>query len=235
MLRVLLVDDEPSIRLTMAEFLKRAGYEVVAAPDYTSALVVDRGSIDVAVIDINLPGKSGIDLLQELNSNEPYIPVIMITGEPNLAQIPDILRAGAYDFIVKPVVKDVILKAVSRAVERKRLADEKRRLEEEIRRHAEELECRVAERTAELAGAHKFLETVLDSSTEYAIVATDTGGRITLFNRGAEHIFGYPAEEAARVAVRTVREDLAAHGDLDVTFACFDDAMLRLYEKDLAA
>ena len=48
-------------------------------------------------------------------------------------------------------------------------------------------------------------------------------------------IYGYPAEAATRIAVRTVREDLAALGDLDVTFACFDDAMLRLYEKELAA
>jgi signal transduction histidine kinase len=157
--KVLLVDDEPSIRLTMGEFLKRAGYSVVTAADYESAAVHDADDLDVAVIDINLPGKSGIQLLQKLTATDVYLPVIMITGEPNLSVLPEIVRAGAYDFIAKPIVKDVLLNAVGRAAEKKRLTDEKRQLEEEIKRYAEELELRVAERTAELVETHQRLVT----------------------------------------------------------------------------
>lgn len=157
MFRVLLVDDEPSLRLTLTEFLKRAGYEVIAAPDYPSAVMVGKGSYDVAVIDINLPGRSGIELLHEINSRESYVPVIMITGEPNLSVIPEIVRAGAYDFLAKPVVKEVLLKAVARATEKKLLSAEKQRLEEEIKQRAADLEVRVAERTAELIEAHDRL------------------------------------------------------------------------------
>jgi len=156
---VLLVDDEPSIRLTMGEFLRRAGYSVLIAADYDSAVTHKAEDLDVAVIDINLPGKSGIQLLQELSKTETYIPVIMITGEPNISLIPEIVRAGAYDFIAKPIVKDVLLNAVARAAEKKRLTDEKRRLEQEIKRYAEELEIRVDERTAELIETHKRLVT----------------------------------------------------------------------------
>ena len=105
MFRVLLVDDEPSLRLTLTEFLKRAGYEVFAVADFQSAMLLGSGSFDVAVIDINLPGRSGIELLQEINSRDAYVPVIMITGEPNLSVMPEIVRAGAYDFLAKPVVK----------------------------------------------------------------------------------------------------------------------------------
>src|SRR5215210_6385128 len=101
---VLLVDDEPSLRLTMGEFLKRAGYTVLSAADYESAGMHTADDIDVAVIDINLPGKSGIELLKKLCCAEIYIPVIMITGEPNLSVIPEIVRAGAYDFIAKPKI-----------------------------------------------------------------------------------------------------------------------------------
>jgi two-component system sensor histidine kinase HydH len=156
--KILLVDDEPSIRLTMSEFLRRAGYEVAAAADFSEACALTAdGPVDAAVVDINLPGKSGIELLEELGSREPYVPVIMITGEPSLALVPEIVRAGAYDFIAKPVVKDVLLKAVARAVEKKRLTDEKRALEEEVRRHAAELERRVEERTRELVEAHGAL------------------------------------------------------------------------------
>lgn len=160
MFRVLLVDDEPSIRLTMGEFLKRAGYSVLIAQDYDSAAVHNTEDLDVAVVDINLPGKSGIQLLQRLCEDDyNYVPVIMITGEPNLSVIPEIVRAGAYDFIAKPIIKDVLLKAVARAAEKKRLTDEKRLLEQEIKRYAEELELRVDERTAELVETHKRLVT----------------------------------------------------------------------------
>ena len=154
---VLLVDDESSLRLTMGEFLRRAGYSVLLEPDYDGAARHKAEDLDVAVVDINLPGKSGIQLLHKLSSSEVYVPVIMITGEPNLSVLPEIVRAGAYDFIAKPIVKDVLLNAVARAAEKKRLTDEKRRLEEEIKRYAEELETRVAERTAELVETHKQL------------------------------------------------------------------------------
>lgn len=157
MFRVLLVDDEPSIRLTMAEFLRRAGYEVFAAADSETAFLYGNAGMDVAVVDINLPGRSGIELLDEINSRDPYVPVIMITGEPNLSVIPDIVRAGAYDFLAKPVVKDVLIKAVGRAAEKKCLTDEKSRLELEVKQHTEDLEMRVAERTAELVLAHDRL------------------------------------------------------------------------------
>ena len=156
--KVLLVDDEPNIRWTMAEFLKREHYDAVTASDFDGALsILDSTEIDAAVIDIILPRKSGIELLKELRSRDSAIPVIMITGEPNLSQLPEIVRAGAYDFISKPVVKHVLVKAVARAVEKKHLNDERRRLEQEIREYAEQLEARVAERTSELAEAQARL------------------------------------------------------------------------------
>jgi signal transduction histidine kinase len=141
----------------MGEFLKRAGYSVFTAADYDSAVVYKAEDLDVAVIDINLPGKSGVQLLQQLRSADVYLPIIMITGEPNLSVMPEIVRAGAYDFIAKPIVKDVLLKAVARAAENKRLTDDKRRLEQEIKLYAEELEKRVEERTAELVETHHRL------------------------------------------------------------------------------
>lgn len=157
MFRVLVVDDEPSLRLTLTEFLKRAGYEVFAAGDVQSALLLSNASFDVAVIDINLPGRSGIELLQEINSRDFYVPVIMITGEPNLAVMPEIVRAGAYDFLAKPILKDVLLKAVARATEKKLLSEAKLLLEQEVKQHAADLEVRIAERTAELIQVHDRL------------------------------------------------------------------------------
>ncbi len=156
--RVLVVDDEPNMRWTMGEFLKRAGYEPVQAADFDEAMAaLSDGDMDAAVVDIVMPGKNGIDLLKELSGRGSYVPVVMITGEPNSSLVPEIVRAGAYDFIAKPILKETLIKAVARAVERKRLVEEKTRLEEKVKRHAAELEVRVSERTAELVEVHRRL------------------------------------------------------------------------------
>src|SRR5215213_9124640 len=103
--RVLIVDDEPSIRLTLAASDAAQGAELFGSD----------GGVDVVVVDINLPGRSGIELLRELRERDPRVPVIVITGEPNVAHLPEIVRAGAYDFLAKPVLKDAITRAVARA------------------------------------------------------------------------------------------------------------------------
>ena len=194
--KVLLVDDEANIRWTMAEILKREGYEAITAPDFDGALsLLDANEIDAAIVDIVLPPKSGIEILKVLRDRKPDVPVIMITGEPNISQIPEIVRGGAYDFIPKPVVRDALIRAVRKAVETKRLRDEKARLERQNREYAEGLEQAVQERTRELEDAHGFLNTVLDSSTEYAIIALNADARILLFNHGAELMFGYKSAE----------------------------------------
>lgn len=209
--RVLVVDDEPNIRWTMAELLKREGFEVLTASDFDSAIsAVENNEVDAALVDIVLPQKSGIAFLKALHLRESYIPVIMTTGEPNISQIPEIVRAGAYDFLSKPVVKEALISAVTKAVEKKRLTEEKRSLEQQIKQHAERLELAVAERTRELAEAHDFLNTVLESSTEHAIIAIDAEGRVTLFNRGAELMFGYSAHDAMG---KVLSELIASHFD----------------------
>lgn len=191
------MDDEPNIRWTMSELLKREGYDALTACDFESAIsALDNNAIDAALIDIVLPSKSGIEILKTLQGREPYVPVIMVTGEPNISQMPEIVRAGAYDFLSKPVLKDALINAVSRAVAHKRLQDEKSKLEQQLKQHAKQLELTVSERTHELAEAHNFLNTVLDSSTQHAIIALDTRGLIMLFNRGAEIMLGYSAREA---------------------------------------
>jgi PAS domain S-box-containing protein len=214
--KILIVDDEPSIRFTVSEFLRREGYAVVAAADYDAALAAfAEGDFDAAVIDIVLPRKGGVLLLEELHARAPDLPVVMMTGEPNILILPEIVRAGAYDFLTKPVTKDVLLRAVNRAVERKRLSDQKRALELELVRHAEELEAAVVARTVELLEARNFLKAVVDSPVEYALVVTDTEGRITLFNRGAELMFRQRADAARGRPARELLGDGSDFGHAD--------------------
>jgi signal transduction histidine kinase len=185
MARVLLVDDEPNIRWTMAEFLSRQGFEPLTAPDYDSAMgILREQEVDVAVVDIILPGRTGIELLKEICEWPRYIPVLMMTGEPDLDRVPEMLRAGACDYMAKPVVKEALIEAVTRALDKKRAVDEKIRLDREMRSHAEELELLIEERTRDLATIEQANNEAMRSLQE----KLENSERVALLGRAAAQI-----------------------------------------------
>ena len=151
MARVLLVDDEKSIRLTLSQFLCAGGYEVKTAEDVgTAKKVLQENEFDVVVSDIMLPGVSGVGLLQFIREAAPHVPVIMMTGEPTVDTATEAVRAGASDYLTKPVGKDAILRSVANAAKMKALEDERRRLAVENTAYQQNLEELVHERTREL-------------------------------------------------------------------------------------
>jgi putative two-component system response regulator len=153
--RVLVVDDEKSVRLSVQQFLRDAEYEVDVAEDAQRArALLAHGLWDVVVTDIVLPGLSGVELLKAIRSSAPPdVQVIMMTGEPTVKTAAEAVRAGASDYLPKPVTKASILTSVRRAVETKRILDENRQLHVENRSYQENLEELVRQRTAELRDA----------------------------------------------------------------------------------
>ena len=163
MSRVLIVDDEKSIRFTLREFLVAAGHEVHVAADAHEALrLLDGARFDVVVCDIVLPQITGIELLKAIRHAAPVAQVIMITGEPTLDTATEALRLGAFDYLTKPVNKQAILRCVGNAARVKALEDDRRRLEAENQRHLENLEHLVEERTHHLSEANQQLSEALD-------------------------------------------------------------------------
>ncbi|MEE8390313.1 MAG: GAF domain-containing protein, partial [Anaerolineae bacterium] len=159
----LVVDDELSIRETFQAFLEDEGYDVTVAADFFEAeSFLAEHSYDVVVLDIVLPRVSGLNLLRRVRQVDESIPVIMITGEPDVSTAAESVRHGAYDYIAKPVTQKILNRVVGRAVEKKRLLDDKRRLEAENRAYQAELEKRVAERTAELKQRNQELATLIE-------------------------------------------------------------------------
>ena len=140
----------------MSEILRRQGHEALTASDFDSADAILRdANVDVAVIDVILPGKNGVDLLKALRRRDQDIPVLMMTGQPEVSLIPDILRAGPCDFMAKPVLKEDLIGGVARALQTRQLMQEKQRLEAAAKSHAVQLEGLVEERTGELADARR--------------------------------------------------------------------------------
>ena len=131
--RILIVDDEESLRLTFEMLLKRAGYEnVTGVSNFDDAIAtLEKENFDLIISDIVLQGASGIDLLRQIKEMGKICPVVMITGYPNIETAAEAVRLGAFDYVPKPVKKDELLKIVALALEKQELQKEKNRFEEQ--------------------------------------------------------------------------------------------------------
>ena len=126
---IALVDDDEDLRTSTAQLLRLAGFTVElfeAARPALAAIGSDFGG--VVVTDVRMPGMSGIELLGELQARDPSLPVVLITGHGDVAMAVDALKAGAWDFLVKPFDPDALVAAVTRAAKARSLELENRRL-----------------------------------------------------------------------------------------------------------
>jgi putative nucleotidyltransferase with HDIG domain len=164
MKKVLVVDDEKSIRLTFTKFLEREGFETKAHQNVSDALeCIGEFSPDVVVTDIIMPRYSGIELLKEIQKIAPDIPVIIMTGEPSLDTATDSVRLKAFDYLQKPVNKTELIRVVNQAYKFKKISDEKKELEKENREHKQNLEKLIVDRTGALKQAmHATISTILE-------------------------------------------------------------------------
>lgn len=103
MTKILVVDDEPNIVYLLTEFLKSMEYEVITAANGDEALEkVRQESPQVVLLDVNLPGKTGIEILREIKQEKPGTSVIMVTAVTEQDIGRRALELGAFDYILKP-------------------------------------------------------------------------------------------------------------------------------------
>lgn len=115
--RILLVDDDIASLEVLREVLARAGYDTVSAESgYEALKTVQRTSIDLALLDFNLPDTTGAELLQHIKRFQPNAPVIIMSANRSQGVKFDVFEAGAYTFISKPIDLPQLLKFVSRAL-----------------------------------------------------------------------------------------------------------------------
>jgi two-component system NtrC family response regulator/two-component system response regulator PilR (NtrC family) len=147
---ILIVDDEPQVRSTLAEALEFGGYDVDCAESANEALEkLSVRHFPVILTDMNMPGgPSGLDLLSEVHSRNPNIMVVIITGFATLDSAVGALKRGAYDFIQKPFKISEIEAVLDRALEHSRVL-------KELNQYHEELEKRVLTRTQEFRDFHR--------------------------------------------------------------------------------
>ncbi len=186
----LVVDDDPDIALVCSLHLEGAGYEVIEAG--TGQQAIELAAIkhpQVMVLDYMLPDLDGVEVLRRLKADPQTagIPVLMLTARTHKKDQAAAWEAGANDFMVKPFDGKAFVAAVGRAAEEGTDAPRRERAIEEI------------------ADARRAVDATLASlvrETADAVICKDLDGTITFWNDGAEHLYGWTAEEAVGASVR---------------------------------
>jgi PAS domain S-box-containing protein len=173
--RILVIDDEESIRFTFETFLSDEGYSVTTARDYGEALAMVEGSVfDLVFADIILGGgRTGIDLMREARERNLDCSFVIVTGAPNVESASEAVRLGAFDYISKPVHQGTLLRVAKMALRNKALNDEK----EKYRLNLE----------------------AIFRSVKDAIITVDEGLRVVELNRAAEKICGITRDARGKV------------------------------------
>ncbi len=171
--RVLIVDDDRALCETLELALSKRDFRCVSCTSARDALLATADAeFDVVVTDLNMREIDGIELCERLVANRPDVPVIVLTGFGSLETAVAAIRAGAYDFIAKPVQIDALVIALDRAIKHRHLRDEVRRLREEVGR---------THRFDELVGQSPIMKTVYDllarvAASDASVLVTGESG-----------------------------------------------------------
>ena len=155
-IRVLVVDDEETVRILLQRILQAAGYEAVIAANGKEALsVIADGGIDVVMLDIKMPGLSGVEVLGKISADWPDLCVIMVTAVADAQTAVTAMKLGAYDYITKPFDQDEALRKIHQAVAN---WQERLKLRQNITEKTERLQENFAELVASLSREHRLLQ-----------------------------------------------------------------------------
>lgn len=127
---ILVVDDHPSIQITIGDALKEHGYQVVAVSNGAAALNACKSHhFDLALIDLRMPGSmDGLSLLKQLRTSYAHMALIVLTGYATLDSAITALREHAQDFLIKPASLDQVLSSVERALSRSRIENQRQHI-----------------------------------------------------------------------------------------------------------
>jgi DNA-binding NtrC family response regulator len=213
-LRVLFVDDEKSLQEFMRSELPRLGHEVVVCPDGRTALkTLEKSSFDVAILDLRMPGMTGIELLEQLKQTTPDTEAIVMTGHASMETAIDAMRLGAFDYITKPCklaeIEAVLCKlAEKRSLERKNLA-----LQTRVR--AAEGPTVLVGNSPAMAGVHRLIATVAPTESTVLILGeTGTGKELvarTLYQQSKRAEMPFVPVNCGALSENLVESELFGH------------------------
>lgn len=136
-LELLIVEDEPSQREMLAEFLRKEGHWVMEAQDGSTALeIIKNRPLDVVIMDQKMPGMSGLEVLEKAKKIQPELDVLMVTAYGTVESAVEAMKKGAFDYLTKPIDLEELLITLGRLTERRTLIRENELLRERLRETA---------------------------------------------------------------------------------------------------
>jgi two-component system response regulator PilR (NtrC family) len=163
--RILVVDDEQSMREFLEIFLRREGYDVVTAPDVDTAVMhLEADEVDLVITDMQMPEKTGLDLLLAAREISPETILIVVTAFGTTDSAISAMKEGAYDYLTKPFKVEELRIVIEKALEKKLLSNENRRLRRELRGHS---------RDRNIIGHSRAMQAVYDLIAQVAETKTN--------------------------------------------------------------
>ena len=133
--KLLFIDDDAAVCDVVSATLTHRGFDVVCANAGADALVaLERDEFDAVVSDLNMPGMSGLELCRRAHATRPNLPVVLVTAFGSMETAVAAIRAGAYDFIAKPIQMPELLLTLERALEHRQLKEENKQLRDTVAR-----------------------------------------------------------------------------------------------------
>ena len=130
---VLIIDDDPDILILLEIFFSADGYRVITSSTGSEAIsIYKKNNIDLVITDFLMPTIDGLDILAAVRSSNKPIPVILITGHGSIEKAVDTMKAGAFDYLTKPINKEKLLITARKAIENRRLILENQQLKEQL-------------------------------------------------------------------------------------------------------
>lgn len=174
--RILVVDDEKSMRDFLEILLQKEGYQVVTAARGKRALeVLQDGPVDLVITDIRMPSMDGIDVLEEVKAHCPQVPVLMITAYAEAETAVEAMKKGAYDYIIKPFKVDELKLIIRNALEKKHLEEENTLLKREILERGEFLQ--IVWSSEKMQPVFEIIRKVADSRSTVLITGESGTGK----------------------------------------------------------
>jgi two-component system nitrogen regulation response regulator NtrX len=176
--RILIVDDAANIRQSLSEILSDEGYEPLTAGTGDGVPASVQGeAVELVLLDVMLPGQSGVDVLRRVKEQTPDVEVVMVSGHATIDLAVEAIRAGAYDFLEKPLSRKRVLLTVERALERRALRGDRRQ-----RDAAEDERFRMVGESAAMKRVWQEIEQAAPTSARVLVTGeTGTGKELAAY------------------------------------------------------
>jgi len=200
--RIIVIDDEAIMRDGSRRILTKENIDVVTAENGEAGLDLVKASpdaFDVMLLDLMMPGMSGMEVLEHVREIAPSILVIVVTGYATVDTAVEAMKKGAYDFIPKPFTPDQLRIVVHRALEKKALEEETKRLREEAEKSLKDV-------AKEKSKTH----TIINSMTD-GVLVVDKDGSVALLNPAATRFLSVAADEVLGKAVDEIQVETLTH------------------------